>query len=296
MLTTKDSDVEVDDSPKDTHMGISEVENLDLEILEKTVKETIEISEPLEESLKSNVEADEIIVVEVSSSGLSEFDRLKIFYTNLSWIDEEILSKAEETGDFCTAGLIICDDDGVAESFDAPDWELEGTLLLSYLPKTLKWISIVGEVSETSPLYGTIDTKSLPRNLEGLQVYSSSLSGPIVLDTLPPSMTRILIEYGMLSGSCMFDSLPRCLEELSLADNMLSGAINLQNLPESLESLKLSSNSFSGSARCIFPPKSLKDLDISYNSLTSFYFEDAVYEKRERRRKKIIKMSCECEE
>ena len=176
-------------------------------------------------------------------------DRVEFLHISYKWFTEKRFPF-----EFIPPRVDLCEAEGC---------NLHGTLDTAVLPSGLE----VFDVS-VNELYGTLNLKSFPREMQKIRVYDNALTGSLALADLPQSLKEFDAGLNKFSGEIYLNDLPPPLERLSIDQNALTGSISIETLPMSIQKIDLSENSFLGDIHVHTFPQSLQRIDLSGNALS----------------------------
>ena len=196
-----------------------------------------------------------------------------------------------EYKDACDWPGLSCDARGRVISVSIvsnPSNFVKGSLDLAYTPPHAKRLSCAGLIAtvdteklpesieelifrDSETFTGTIEMRSLPKNLSEVCVSRCGFTGSIDLTALPQRMHRIVMEFCAFSGSLILpdypNQLPLSLAFMSFSHNSLEGAVLLTILPPVMLELFLGGNHFSSTVELDCLPDSLEDVILRENRL-----------------------------
>ena len=150
----------------------------------------------------------------------------------------------------------------LVKRFKLSDCKAHGTVDTSSLPKNLETFEI-----DVNDLEGSLNFKGFPRKLRLIDISENYFSGSCALSDLPDSLTDFIAYENNLSGEITLNALPAALKNLILSKNVLEGEVHIDSLPSSIGTINLSDNAFSGEFRLLSLPSSLEKINISKNPL-----------------------------
>ena len=188
--------------------------------------------------------------------------------------------------DVCEWDAVECEGDRVTEIALSESKFTAKQFPFLYMPPLVTYFKIL-----VSNLHGTLDTKTLPRNLTYFYVGNNMLNESVSFADFPPQIDYICLSYNAFCGKCALSDLPATVTDfyaarnrfcgeialndlppamlyLFLAGNALTGSINIERLPKSIDIIDLSQNSFSGEFHLHTFPEYLRRIDIRKNELS----------------------------
>ena len=202
----------------------------------------------------------------LDSTLLSDQAMMGIVFEDITFNGEKVYRNAnDDWTDVCEWESVKCDRNENVTKYDEIFISCSGTLNLSYLPQRMTYFSYC---IESPNLYGTIETKLLPRAIENFNLSQTQCNGTVNMATFPPDLEHVNLGHNHFGGPCELSDLPEKLRNLYLECNAFEGCITLEYLPNALRNLDLSQNRLHGTLMFDKLPASMRALVLAENNFS----------------------------